>query len=161
MVTRRQRLLALNNLSTTSLVAEIAGDAFLSSGEPNVYPLGSDIEGTTDLTSAMGTVGGPLALSQALVRRLTTTTGDYQDYPGYGFDGRDLIGTAVTGAGLAQARQLIVQQCLAEEEVLVATCNITYIGSTLKIVVNYSTAEGPFEFTILVDDDLNVSAIIP
>lgn len=119
--------------------------------------LGSDFSGGYDLDPAMREVTGQRALAEAVVRRLTTTTGALQDHPDYGFNLSNLIGTSLTTDRIKQG---ILGQIFLEEEIESATVSVVKNGETLEIDIVLFSGDGPFNFTLSVDD-VGVNAIIP
>lgn len=119
--------------------------------------LGSDIAGALDLDPGLRVVSGRRALADAIVRRLTNQRGVFPDWPDYGFDLQSVVGTTLN---LSQVRQLILEQCLLEEEVESATATLEQRGETLVATISVSDGAGPFDLTISVSD-VSTEAIIP
>jgi len=121
--------------------------------------LGTDFSGGSELDWSLSEASGRLALGQCIVRRLSTESGSLRDFPEYGYDLTQLIGSAV--ADVAVIEEKVLEQCYQEEEVLFAEVKVTIIKpTTISIKVILQDADGPFQLTIDVSD-LNVSAIIP
>lgn len=119
--------------------------------------LGSDFSGGEDLDPAMREVSGRRALAQSIVRRLTTGTGNLQDYPAYGFNVTELIGTSLTNTRI---RQSVLGQVLQEEEVEYATVNVRRTQESVTIDIVVTDGDGPFDLTLNISG-VEVEAIIP
>ena len=119
--------------------------------------LASDFSGCEDLDPALREVSGRRALAEAIIRRLTTGTGQLQDHPAYGFNVTELIGTSLSNPRI---RQGVLGQVLQEEEVEYATVNVSRNLGAVTIEIVVTDGDGPFDLTINVSD-LNVEAIIP
>jgi len=119
--------------------------------------LGSDFAGGHDLDSALGEANGLRALADSIIRRLTTTMGELEDHPAYGFSLTSLIGTTLVESFV---RQQIIAQIFEEEEVEDATIVITALDGSLNIQIVVFAPDGEFPLTINVSE-LGVETIIP
>jgi phage baseplate assembly protein W len=119
--------------------------------------LGTDFSGGKDLDPALREVGGQRALADALIRRLTTGLGNLQDYPDYGFDISNLIGTSLTDD---QIKQSVLAQMYGEEEVELAVVTVQRDGPAVTLIIRIVSGDGPFDLTLNIND-VGVSAIIP
>jgi hypothetical protein len=120
--------------------------------------LGSDFGGTLDLGRTLSEVAGIRALTESILRRLSTETGSLPDFPEYGEDLTQYIGASSPSAEVIQAR--IEDQCYQEEEVLNVTVDVNILDTLIEIKIVGEAAEGPFDLSIKVDE-LGVSPIIP
>lgn len=109
-----------------------------------------------DLDPSLGLVRGRNALAQAVIRRLTTQTGSLPDFPNYGLDLTQLIGTSFSAAQISQA---VSAQVLQEEEVEDLTVDVQLTDTTVTLSLAIEDGDGPFDLTISVDD-LNVEYVI-
>ena len=119
-----------------------------------------DISAGLDLDPSMRSVSGLRALADAIVRRLTTTAGALRDYPGYGFNLIDLIGSSKTKAEIKNGVEVQVN---LEEEVEEARVVVSFSGVqsiSIHVAISIVTSDGPFDLTISVDD-LGVDVIFP
>ena len=119
--------------------------------------LGDDFWGELDISPAMQQVTGRKALGQAVLRRLTTPTGQLPDYPAYGYDVRDMVGRIFD---IEAERAAILAQCLAEEEVQNATVDIVLDDDVYTITIGLTTADEPYELTLNVSE-LETTALVP
>ena len=111
--------------------------------------LGTDFSGGVDIDGALREApSANHALLDCIVRRLTTSPGELLDFPTYGFNVRDLIGSALSDS---QIRAGVLAQCYDEEEVENATCEIQRTGESVILTVSISSTEGPFSLTLTVD----------
>src|SRR5581483_10431962 len=96
-------------------------------------------------------VQGRLALAQALARRLSTPTGQLAfigDDPDYGFDVRSYCNETVTDGTLGEIAAQVTAQCLLDERVETADCQVTAVttaaGTVLTIALTITDSAGPF-----------------
>ena len=115
------------------------------------------LAGGKDLSPSLGESVGLRALADAIIRRLTTTQGELEGHPDYGFNLDELIGTNVSDSFI---RQQVLSQVFAEEEVEDARCKVTRLGVSIVIEVIVFAPEGDFPLTITVDE-LGAEAIVP
>ena len=115
------------------------------------------LAGGRDLSPSLGEVTGLRALGDAIVRRLTTTQGQLEGYPDYGFNIEELIGSTVSDSFI---RQQVLSQVFAEEDVTDATCEVIREAARVIINIVVFTPDGEFPLTISVDE-IGAEAIIP
>ena len=120
--------------------------------------LGTDFKGGYDLSPTLQESSGLTALMECIVRRLSTESGALADYPEYGEDLTQYIGTA--GVDAASVEAVVSDQCYQEEEVDNVIVDVTLTGETMRVDITGEADDEPFELTISVDA-LTVSAIIP
>lgn len=120
--------------------------------------LGTDFSGDFDLDPGLNEVGDTLAVTQSIIRRLSTPAGSLDDYPEYGEDLTQYIGTS--NPSVTDIQFAIEQQCYQEEEVESVNVTVTLIDTTVSIIIDGQTAVGPFDLSLSVNN-LGVSAITP
>lgn len=118
---------------------------------------GSDFRGAADLDRGMGTVDGPRAVAESIIRRLRTKRGTLLDFPAYGHDLRQYIGSSAPEDRIASA---VEDQCYQEETVEQAIVSVSKTETVIRVSIRILTPEGPFEFTLSVDE-LTASVIFP
>lgn len=122
--------------------------------------LSGDFSGVTDLDRALSVVSGPRCVAEAVARRLASD--ELVDFPGYGFNLDDAIGSALPEYAI---RQGVRAQTFAEEEVLDAQIEVTKTtaeaGDSLSVEVTIQTVEGPASLTVAASELDGVTAIIP
>lgn len=103
---------------------------------------------------------GVRLVAEAAYRRLITPRGLLQggdDEANYGLDLADLIGAVMTPSQIAAIPGQIESELLKDERIETVTATVTSVqtgpGVTLTILVDASTAEGPFSL------DLSVSQV--
>jgi len=112
---------------------------------PNPETLGSDISGVDDLDYALTTVGGRLALAQAILRRLGAQRGTLLGSPTYGYSIFDTIGSTVP---VSVVEQRVLEQVTDEQEVEDASVTVSFSNGSLSIVIAVVDGEGPFTLTV-------------
>jgi phage baseplate assembly protein W len=122
--------------------------------------LGTDFSGDFDLERGLNEVGGSnaLALTQAIIRRLSTPLGSLNDFPEYGADLTQYIGTSNPSEAVIQFD--VEEQCYQEEEVESVNVTVVVKDTSISVDISGTTAEGPFGLTVSVDE-LGVSSITP
>jgi hypothetical protein len=124
-----------------------------------VATLSGDFSGVTDLDRALSVVNGPRCVAEAVARRLAS--GELEDFPGYGFNLDDAIGSSLPEYAI---RQRVKGQVFAEEEVqdarIVVTKTTAEAGDSLLVEVTIQTIEGPASLTVTASE-VGVTAIIP
>lgn len=115
-----------------------------------------DFAGTLDLDPSLREVRGRVALAEAVFRRLTTPNGSLPDFPDYGYDVTELIGTSFNQS---QVQQQVETQVLLEEEVDDVAAEVVLEDETVIISVAIDDGNGPFDLTISVDE-LETSYVI-
>jgi hypothetical protein len=124
-----------------------------------VATLSGDFSGVTDLDRALSVVSGPRCVAEAVARRLGSD--ELEDFPGYGFNLDEAIGSALPEYAI---RQRVKGQVFAEEEVLDARIVVTKTtmeaGDSLDVEVTIQTVEGPASLTVTAGA-VGVTAIIP
>jgi hypothetical protein len=125
-----------------------------------VATLSGDFSGVTDLDRALSVVSGPRCVAEAVARRLASE--EIPDFPGYGFNLDDAIGSALPEYAI---RQGVKAQVFAEEEVLdaqiVVTKTTSEAGDSLAADIKIDTIEGPASLTVAASELDGVTAIIP
>lgn len=121
--------------------------------------LSGDFSGVTDLDRALSVVEGPRCVAEAVARRFASDGLD--DFPGYGFNLDDALGSSLPDYAI---RQRVKAQVFAEEEVQNATIALTRTptesGDALEVKVTIQTIEGPAALTVTASE-VGVTAIIP
>jgi len=111
--------------------------------------LGADFSGTDDLNPALEWVSGLPALGEAILRRLTTSCGTLDpEYPDYGYNLRELIGTAFQRFVV---EQFILEQVLAEADVesaYVKTLDLSPDGTVHLVILVTVEDRGEQSLTI-------------
>jgi hypothetical protein len=120
-----------------------------------VATLSGDFSGVTDLDRALSVVNGPRCVAEAVARRLASD--ELEDFPGYGFNLDEAIGSSLPEYAI---RQRVKAQVFAEEEVLDARIVVTQTGESLDVAVTIQTVEGPAALTVTASE-VGVTAIIP
>ena len=121
--------------------------------------LSGDFSGVTDLDRALAVVNGPRCVAEAVARRLASD--ELEDFPGYGFNLDEALGSALPDYAI---RQRVKAQVFGEEEVQNATIAISRTtseaGDALDVSITIQTVEGPASLTVTADE-MGVTAIIP
>lgn len=109
---------------------------------------GSDFDFLNGLNPAFPLVTGYANLGQALAHRLQTPRGGLFYDPDYGTDIRGYLNAPMTGPTVSQLVGDVQSECLKDERVQVCTAAPTFDrrASTLSIVINGTTSDGPFAF---------------
>lgn len=115
------------------------------------------INGTTDVwcvddfKSTMPMVFGREALAQRLMRRLTTRPGQLPFWPNDGLDVRDYL---LSKANISNIPGAVEAECLKDEQVedVSVQSSISDDGRSLTLRILIEDAQGPFTFTMTVDD---------
>ena len=111
----------------------------------------SDIDCIEDFKPHMPLVYGRTALVQRLARRLITPRGRFIYWPNYGTDMRRFLLSKVSPGAIAQAAK---KECMKDEQV--EACNVSAEvqenGRRLILNIEVEDAEGPFTFTLNIDD---------
>lgn len=133
-------------------------DLYPFAADAREFPLGTDIAGVYNLDYALGTVSGPRALAEAILRRLTTPRGGLFYDPSYGYDLGSIIGSTVPASVVEQR---VLEQVLAEEEVEDATCTAAFAHGVQRVAISVVAADESFELTLLLDSlRLEVTALL-
>ena len=112
---------------------------------------GTDISTFPDLDPSFSVVTGPRVVVEAVARRLTTPRGSLIGDEEYGFDLRQLLHLDLSQRDEARVLAQLRAQAEADERVLGATVRLLRSsGDTLRVVVRFSTLDGPFAFTLAV-----------
>jgi phage baseplate assembly protein W len=132
------------------LPASTAANA--TTGLVNGVDLGQDFAFLSTLDPNFNLIGGTANLGQALAHRLETPRGGLFYDPNYGTDIRDWLNDAMTPRRLAQAAAAIQSECMKDERVLSCTASVQFVfaTTTLNVVLNVSTAAGPFQYILAV-----------
>ena len=121
---------------------------------PTTPDYGVDWYWNGDIDPTGRLVNGPLAVAQAIARRLITTRGTLFYDPEYGFNLRDFLNETVEeGQTIFQIESGIETECLKDERVESADAAAEYIesASRLRVTARLVLAEGPFELVLIVD----------
>lgn len=120
---------------------------------------GTDFAGTDDIDPAWRTVGGRLATAEALARALQTPLGTLPDFPSYGYDLLDAVGTTQRDNVIIANIQNQAGQIETIEAVNV-TLDRTNQDSDLSIQIIIFDADGPFTLTVNISG-LEITSIVP
>lgn len=105
----------------------------------------------TDFELHMPKVSGRTALAQAIARRLQTPRGRVPWWPNYGTDIRNMLLSKTPPNVIVSS---VVRECLKDERV--AQADVVAVestdGRTLKLDLTITDADGPFDFTMSIDD---------
>lgn len=115
---------------------------------------GTDINGTSDLDPACGTVSGTAALGQALARRLETPRGALWYDADYGTDVRGRLNDALRGGSALHALQADIEaECEKDKRVRRASATLIFTASSsaLSVTIRCELASGPFTFVLSAD----------
>lgn len=117
--------------------------------------------GFVDIDPTGASVTGIAVLAQRLVLRQTTPLGSVIDSPNDCLDIQDMLSSGMTDAEIAQLPGQIQQELVKDQEVLAVVASVTYTpsNSTLSIVENIQSQQGPFSLTLTVTPS-NVSFVI-
>lgn len=113
--------------------------------------LGSDFSCVEDLDPNLTPVEGRLGLAQACARRLITPTGGLFSAPDYGDDVRRYL-NSITSSTPLRIAATAEGECEKDERVNRADASVEIVGDSLAIEVRLTDDEGPFDFTLNVDD---------
>ena len=113
--------------------------------------LGSDFSCLEDLDANLTPVEGRFALAQASGRRLITPTGGLFYATDYGDDVRRYLNNAAPSTPLRSAATA-EGECEKDERVNRCDVTTTQVGQTLTLQVSLTDDEGPFDFTLNIDD---------
>lgn len=111
----------------------------------------SDIDCLEDMKPHMPMVSGRTALLQRLARRLITPRGKFIFWPNFGTDLRRFLLTKTSPGAIAQAAK---KECVKDEQVeqCLVTAQLTDSGRMLVLDIEIEDADGPFTFTLTIDD---------
>lgn len=118
---------------------------------PAAINLGTCWSCTTDLTMPSIMASGNQCVAEAIVRRWSTSQGQLQDDPNYGYNVSDLIGADLSQNDLAYAQQQMAAEAQKDERVL--SCAVTLqltVAGLLTIIALVTTAAGPFQLVVSV-----------
>lgn len=114
--------------------------------------LGTDVSTFPDLDMSFALISGPRVVAEAIARRLGTPRGGGLFYdPTYGYDLRGYLNEAVPASQLGNIAAAVEQEALRDERVESCTANVTLTKGVLKVIVRFVTADGPFAFTLTID----------
>lgn len=119
---------------------------------------GTDLSCTDDLTSDMAEIGGdsPLAVAQAMYRRLTTAHGTVPDDPDYGLDVRDFLNRGLTRLSLQEIPGQIRGELRKDDRIEPTTLSIDMTISadfkSFSLDIRGEAAAGPYSLTLAVTD---------
>lgn len=116
----------------------------------STFAAGSFLE--PDIDPSMPLITGNRVVAEALARRLLTRRGKLIGSPNYGIDVRDLLNSAVDTRQISAIQGIIQTEVEKEERVESAVVVVSFASSKLTIDVRGATAEGPFEFVLLVSE---------
>lgn len=115
---------------------------------------GSTLSCTFDLDAMGATVSGLTALSQALIRRITTPRGRLLTDPNYGYDIAGELEDDVTTQQVGAIASNVDQEFLKDQRVFASSTTVTLrADGSLDVASAVQSALGPFSLV------LNVSAV--
>lgn len=115
---------------------------------------GIDVSCVDDLDPTFALVSGPVALAQALARRLATPRGGLFYDGTYGYDLRAILNASVEDFGGTFAIASAVEaECMKDERVARAGATVSFNRGTEKLTVAVAIegSEGPFDLVLSVD----------
>lgn len=119
--------------------------------------LGTDIGGVLSPDWALSIAVGPIALAQAVLRRLTHAPGSCITDPTYGFRLRDQIGANSTALEIQQG---VTAQCYAEEEVEYAQVQVGLDAGAVQLsIVLFTRDSSEVELTVTASE-LTLTALM-
>lgn len=110
-----------------------------------------------DLDPYMLEVSGIDVVSQAILRRLTTTRGMLIDDPDYGLNVRDYLSATMDAKELTIMQSQLEAELLKDERILSVESTASMVLRTATIKLLVEVGEGPFSLTLAISD---VSAAI-
>lgn len=113
--------------------------------------LGTDFHCVEDIDFNLSTVSGRRGLAESIVRRLQVRLGDLFYDPDYGTEVIGNIGSA--SDILRRLEQAVESEALKDERVERIRTTATYVRETetMNIEIRLTDENGPFDFTISVD----------
>jgi hypothetical protein len=123
--------------------------------DPTTFGYGTDLSCVSDITDELTEVDpySPLAVGEAVIRRLTTPRGTLPDDPDYGIDLRSYCNRGVTLRELRDLAGTCRSEILKDDRIEDATVTITSSGTSLAVVVQLALAQPgvqPFTLTFAV-----------
>lgn len=118
---------------------------------------GTDLSCVDDLDPYMLEVSGIDVVSQAILRRLTTTRGMLIDDPDYGLNVRDYLSATMDAKELTIMQSQLEAELLKDERILSVESTASMVLRTATIKLLVEVGEGPFSLTLAISD---VSAAI-
>ncbi len=115
----------------------------------DVFPLGTDIAGATDLYPDLRLSSGRQALAESLLRRFQTSRGALWYAPDYGLNLTRFVNARTPETAIGQ---LVERESLKDERVLNASADVTRTGVDLSIDLTITDDEGPFTLTIAANE---------
>lgn len=113
--------------------------------------LGSDFSCVEDLDPNLTPVEGRLGLAQSMARRLITPTGGLFYAPDYGDDVRRYLNNGSPSAPRRIAATA-EGECEKDERIDRCDASATLSGAALSLKIKLTDSEGPFTFTLDIDD---------
>lgn len=109
---------------------------------------GDDIGGVLDVDDNLSVVGGPTALAQAALRRLSTNRGSlfYDSEYGYSLSAR--VNDTVDERAIFETTAGVRAELERDERVLTADVTVTRSGESLDVVAVLDTLDGPFRLVL-------------
>ena len=116
--------------------------------------LGLDVLCLTDLDPQLQLVGGLALLAQDLAHRFETPAGGLFYDESYGYDLRALLNAELDESDVTRIAAAVEAQCLLDERVEAVRVDVTLYRaeSRLRVAIAVECAEGPFSFSLLVDE---------
>jgi phage baseplate assembly protein W len=129
------------------------------------FGYGQDLSCYSDLESDMSSVdpSSKLALSQAIVRRVSTPRGSVVDAPGYGIDLRSYLSRGVDADDYRDVEGQIVAELRQDDRISYVEATVVYTGSTstLRVTIQVTPVDpaiGVFSLTLAVTDGAELLA---
>lgn len=114
---------------------------------------GTTLSCVFDIDSMGATVSGLLALSQALVRRITTPRGRLLTDPNYGYDVSGELNDDVVAQQVGQIGANIDAEFLKDQRVFASTTTVTLLpDNSLNTSSSIQSALGPFSLILSVSN---------
>ena len=122
---------------------------------------GTDVAAITDLPDPENLISGVYNVAYAVARRWLTQSGalvDIGDTAQYtSFDLRDYFGARVTSSVVGEIEGLCVASASEDPRVEAVSVKVTFVSGVIRVSASVTTADGPFDFVLTVD---NVTAAI-
>jgi hypothetical protein len=123
--------------------------------EPFGY--GTDLRCTTDVTANLDEVDpfSPVAIVEALIRRLTTPRGRLPDDPEYGLDVTAMVNRGITQSELRDIQTQIRNESSKDDrvdDVAVTVTMLAYNSARIQMMIAPADAQRPFSATLAVTD---------
>lgn len=119
---------------------------------PNTSSHGRDLSCILDLTQTMSEATGRQCLAEAIARRFVTETGTLIDDPSYGFDMTALMNDDIDARAISEISVRAKAQMLADDRVIDASVQVTFLGGVLMVAATIFDKQGPFPLTLAISD---------